>query len=100
MGLQAVARAISHYATTQRSLVLTIRAIGSGRPTFSELRSKTGLKERYLRYIITLLRTQGIVKGERGEAYCYRLAPDAYAQFVKLQLIKAIENASNGRDEE
>jgi hypothetical protein len=51
--------------------------------------------------MITLLRTRGIVKGERGETYRYRLAPDAYAQYVKLQLIKAIENAaSNGKDEE
>jgi len=59
------------------------------------------LKERYLRYMITLLRGRGIVRGERGETYRYRLAPDAYAQYVKLQLIKAIENAaSNGRGED
>ena len=51
--------------------------------------------------MITLLRERAIVKGQRGETYRYRLAPDAYAQHVKLQLIKAIENAaSNGRGED
>jgi hypothetical protein len=51
--------------------------------------------------MITLLRAHGIVKGERGRVYCYRLTPDAYAQHVKISLIKAIENAaSNDRDED
>jgi len=101
LGLQDVARTISHYSSTQRALVLTIKGIGSGRPSFIELEEKTGLKERYLRYMITLLRSRGIVKGERGRVYRYRLTPDAYAQHVKLQLVKAIENAaSNGREQD
>lgn len=97
MGLQDVARVISHYSTTQRALVLTIKAIGSRRVTFDELKKKTGFKDRYLRYIITLLRGHGIIKGERGKEYHYRLTPDAYAEHVKMQQTKAIENAAKDR---
>jgi DNA-binding IscR family transcriptional regulator len=88
-------------ASTQRALVLTIKAIGSGRPSLVELEEVTGLKERYLRYMITLLRARGIVKGERGRVYRYGLTADAHAQHVKISLIKAIENvASNDADED
>ncbi|WP_455285910.1 hypothetical protein [[Eubacterium] cellulosolvens] len=45
-----------------------------------ELKEKTGLKERYLRYMIALLRAHGMVKEEHGGVYRYRLARDAYAQ--------------------
>jgi len=85
--------------TTQEAHVRTIKAIGPGRPTFNELRKKTGFKDRYLRYMITLLRSHGIVKGERSKEYRYRLTPDAYAEHVKVQLTKAIENVAKGREE-
>lgn len=75
----------------------TIKAIGPGRLTFTELRKKTGHKERYMRYMITLLRSRGIVKGERGEEFRYQLTPDAYLQHVKLKLGKAVENAARGQ---
>ena len=76
----------------------TMRAIGSGRPTFSELRKKTGFTERYLRYMITLLRSHGIVKGERGREYRYQLTPDAFMQHVKVQIAKPVENLAKGRE--
>ena len=98
--MQDVARTISHYSSTQKALILTIRAVGSGHTSLAELEERTGLKERYLRYMITLLRNWGIVKGQRGRVYRYRLTPDGYAQHVKLQLIKAIENAASNRDED
>lgn len=98
MGLQDVARVITHYSTTQRALVLAIKAIGPKKVTFIELKQRTGFKDRYLRYIITLLRSHGIVKGELGKEYYYRLTPDAYAEHVKVQLTKAIENAAKGRE--
>jgi DNA-binding IscR family transcriptional regulator len=100
LGLQDVARTISHYGSTQKALVLTIRAIGSGHPSLAELEERTGLKERYLRYMITLLRARGIVRGMRGTVYRYRLAPDAYSQHVRLSLVKAIENAASDRRDE
>lgn len=49
--------------------------------------------------MITLLRSHGIVKGERSKEYRYRLTPDAYAEHVKVQLTKAIENVAKGREE-
>jgi transcription initiation factor IIE alpha subunit len=99
LGLQDVAREISHYTTTQEALVRTIKAIGPGKATFIELRKKTGFKDRYMRYMITLLRSRGIVKGERGREYRYQLTPDAYLQHVKVKLGKAVENAAKGREE-
>ena len=44
------------------------------------MKEKTGLKERYLRYMIALLLARGMVNTEHGEVYRYRLAPDAYAE--------------------
>lgn len=90
---------ISHYSNTQKALILTLRAISSGKPTFKELRKKTGFSERYMRYMITLLRGHGLVKGERGAEYRYRLTPDAFAEHVKLALVKAAENLARGREE-
>jgi DNA-binding transcriptional regulator PaaX len=88
---------LSHYTSTQEGLIRTIKAIGPGKATFIELQKKTGFKDRYLRYMITLLRSRGIVKGERGREYRYQLTPDAYLQHVKVTLGKAIENAAKGR---
>ena len=75
----------------------TIKAIGPGKLSFTELQKKAGFKDRYMRYMITLLRSRGIVKGERGREYRYQLTPDAYFQHVKVKLGKALENAAKGR---
>jgi hypothetical protein len=41
--------------------------------------------------MIALLRERGIVRGERGTVYRYRLAPDAYSQHVRLSLVNPHE---------
>ena len=97
MGLHDVARLLSHYTNTQKGLITVMRAIGADRLTFDQLRRKTGMNERYLRYMITILRSQGIVKGERSDAYRYRLSPEAFSEHVKVKCIKAVENVAKGR---
>jgi DNA-binding IscR family transcriptional regulator len=63
------------------------------------MQRRTGFSERYLRYMVTMLRNRGIVKGERGKEYRYRLTLDAFAEHVKVQLVKALENLAKGRGE-
>lgn len=97
LGLQDVARLLSHYSSTQKGLITVIRALGTERLTFEQLRKKTGMKVRYLRYMITILRGHGIVRGERSDAYRYRLSPEAFAEHVKIKYAKTIENMAKGK---
>jgi len=97
MGLQDVARLLSHYTSTQKGLITVMRAVGTDHLTFDQLRRKTNMSERYLRYMITILRSHGIVKGERSDTYRYRLSPEAFAEHVKVKYVKAIENTAKGK---
>jgi predicted transcriptional regulator len=84
---------LSHYRSTQRNLLRTMVAIGSERPTLRQLQKSTGMSVRYLRYMITILRTHAIVKGERiGEEYRYRLSPEAFGEHIRVRYAKALEN--------
>jgi hypothetical protein len=46
--------------------------------------------------MVTILRGHGIVRGERSDAYRYRLSPEAFAEHVKVKYVKAVENAAKG----
>jgi len=98
MGLEDIAKMITQYKSTQRAIVTVMRSIGTDKPTLSTLITRTRFKERYLRYIITMLRRYGIVKGEKHEdGYKYYLSPDAFAEHIKVKFVQALQNVARGR---
>lgn len=98
MALEDIARMLSHYRNTQRNLLRVMTAIGSERPTLRQLQKSVGMKTRYLRYMITILRGHAIIKGERvGNEYRYRLSPEAFGEHIRVRYAKALENLAKGR---
>lgn len=98
VGLEDIGKMLSRRRATQRNLVIVMTAIGPRRPTLRQLLKSTNMEVRYLRFMITILRGHGIVKGEKVEGkYRYRLTPEAYREHIRVRYAKALEDLAKER---
>lgn len=93
MGLKDVAGLLTNDPETRRRIVDLLTIIGRRQVTFQQLLDESGYKQRYLRFLITKLRSVRLMMGEkRGDEYLYYLSYEGFSTFLKTKYSDAIYN--------
>ena len=93
MGLIDVAGLFTGDPRTQKNIVDLLMIMGDREMTFQELLDDCGFNERYLRFLITKLRSFRLIRGRRwGMDYYYYLSYDGFSTFLKSKFSDAIYN--------
>ena len=95
MGLKDVARLITNDPKTNEKIVDLLTIIGRRKMTFNQLLDETEYKQRYLRFLITKLRSVHLMMGEyqqsnQGKDYFYYLSHEGFSTFLKTKYSDAI----------
>lgn len=93
MGLEDVARLVTNDHKTQKNVIHLLTVLGKRVLTFEQLLEKTEYNERYLRFLITKLRSIRLIMGERREGeYIYYLSYESFSTYLKTKYSDAIYN--------
>ena len=93
MGLSDVAGLLTNDPKTQKKIVNLLVIVGKKEMTFQQLINETGFNERYLRFLITKLRSVRLLMGERRqEEYVYYLSYEGFSTYLKTKYSDAIYN--------
>jgi len=93
MGLNDVAGMVTNDPGTQAKIVNLLNVIGKHQFTFDQLLDVTEYKERYLRFLITKLRSIRLIMGEkRNNQYFYYLSYESFTTYLKTKYSDAIYN--------
>lgn len=93
MGLSDVAGMVTNDTGTQEKIVYLLNVIGKQQFTFDQLLDVTEYKERYLRFLITKLRSIRLIMGEkRNSQYFYYLSYESFTTYLKTKYSDAIYN--------
>ena len=93
MGLNDVAGMVTNDPGTQAKIVNLLNVIGKHQFTFDQLLDVTEYKERYLRFLITKLRSIRLIMGEkRNNQYLYYLSYESFTTYLKTKYSDAIYN--------
>ena len=95
MGLKDVAGLITNDPKTKEKIVDLLTIIGRRKMTINQLLEESGFKQRYLRFLITKLRSVHLMMGEyqknNGEnEYFYYLSHEGFSTFLKTKYSDAI----------
>ena len=95
MGLKDVAGLITNDPKTNEKIVDLLTIIGRRKLTFDQLLEESGYKQRYLRFLITKLRSVHLMMGEYqksngGTDYFYYLSHEGFSTFLKTKYSDAI----------
>lgn len=95
MGLRDVAGLITNDPKTKGKIIDLLTIIGRRKMTFSQLLDESGHKQRYLRFLITKLRSIHLMMGEyqrsnTGNEYWYYLTHEGFSTFLKTKYSDAI----------
>jgi hypothetical protein len=93
MGLSDVAGLLTNDPKTQKKIVNLLVILGRKEMTFQQLINETDFNERYLRFLITKLRSVRLLMGERSqEEYVYYLSYEGFSTYLKTKYSDAIYN--------
>jgi len=93
MGLSDVAGLLTNDPKTQKKIVNLLVILGKKEMTFQQLSNETDFNERYLRFLITKLRSVRLLMGERRqEEYFYYLSYEGFSTYLKTKYSDAIYN--------
>lgn len=93
MGLDDVARMVTNDPETLKNIVSVLNVMGKREMTFKKLMDETGYRERYLRFLITKLRSVRLIMGERRrDEYLYYLSYEGFSTYLKTKYSDAIYN--------
>lgn len=93
MGLDDVAGLVTNDPETRKNIVSLLTVMGRRELTFEQLTDETGHKERYLRFLITKLRSIRLLMGEsRQDRYLYYLSYEGFSTYLKTKYSDAIYN--------
>jgi|GEM_PF-5283311 hypothetical protein len=93
MGLKDVAGLLTSDSETKSRIVDLLTIIGRRQMTFQKLLDESGYKPRYLRFLITKLRSVHLMMGEKhGNEYLYHLSYEGFSTFLKTKYSDAIYN--------
>lgn len=93
MGLSDVAGLLTNDPKTKKKIVNLLVIVGKKEMTFQQLINETDFNERYLRFLITKLRSVRLLMGERRrEEYIYYLSYEGFSTYLKTKYSDAIYN--------
>jgi hypothetical protein len=93
MGLSDVAGLVTNDPKTQKKIVNLLMIVGKKEMTFRQLINETDFNERYLRFLITKLRSVRLLMGERRrDEYIYYLSYEGFSTYLKTKYSDAIYN--------
>ena len=93
MGLEDVAKLVTNDSETTQNIIILLNAMGKREMTFVQLMDETGHGERYLRFLITKLRSIRLIMGERRrDEYLYHLSYEGFSTYLKTKYSDAIYN--------
>lgn len=93
MGLYDVARLVTNDSRTRSKIVNLLNVIGKKQLTLEQILETTDFNERYLRFLITKLRSIRLIMGEkRNNQYFYYLSYESFTTYLKTKYSDAIYN--------
>ena len=93
LGLDDVAGLVTNDPETRKNVVNFLSIMGKKEVTFEQLMDETGYGERYLRFLITKLRSIRLIMGEKRQSgYVYYLSYESFATYLKTKYSDAIYN--------
>jgi len=93
MGLEDVAWLVTNDTRTKDEIVNLLNMIGKKQLTLQQILEATDLNERYLRFLITKLRSIRLITGEkRNNQYLYYLSYESFTTYLKTKYSDAIYN--------
>ena len=93
MGLEDVAELVTNDPRTRGQIVSLLNLTGKRQLTLQQILEATDLNERYLRFLITKLRSIRLLAGEkRGGQYVYYLSYESFTTYLKTKYSDAIYN--------
>ena len=93
MGLYDVAGLVTNDPKTKGKIVNLLNVIGKKQLTLEQILDATDFNERYLRFLITKLRSIRLLMGEkRNYQYLYYLSYESFTTYLKTKYSDAIYN--------
>ena len=93
MAIQDVLYLMSSKKGTQKKIHIVIQALGTSQLTFNELLERTKYTPRYLRYMITKLKSIRLVFGKKTQqGYVYYLSYEGYSSHIQSIYLNPIRN--------
>jgi len=93
MGLKDVAALVTNDPKTQNNIVMLLTVIEKKEVTLEHILAVTEFKDRYLRFLITKLRSIRLLMGEkRHNRYFYYISYDSFTTYLKTKYSDAIYN--------
>jgi transcription initiation factor IIE alpha subunit len=93
MGLNDVAGLVTNDPGTKEKIVNVLNVLGKRQLTLEQLLDATDFNERYLRFLITKLRSIRLIMGEkRNNKYFYYLSYESFTTYLKTKYSDAIYN--------
>ena len=93
MGLNDVAGLVTNDSGTKSKIVNVLNVLGKKQLTLEQLLEATDFNERYLRFLITKLRSIRLIMGEkRSNKYFYYLSYESFTTYLKTKYSDAIYN--------
>lgn len=93
MGLDDIARLVTNDGGTQKNIVSLLQIVGKRKVTLEQLLDATDFNERYLRFLITKLRSIRLLMGEKiNNHYFYYLSYEGFTTYLKTKYSDAIYN--------
>jgi len=93
MAIQDVLYLMSSKKGTQQKILRVMQTLGTTQLTFEELLEKTEYTPRYLRYMITKLKSIRLLFGKKTEnGYSYYLSYEGYSSHIQSIYLSPIKN--------
>ena len=93
MGLDDIAGLVTNERKTRDNVVNLLNVIGKNQLTLEQILDITHFNERYLRFLITKLRSIRLLMGERrNNQYFYFLSYEGFTTYLKTKYSDAIYN--------
>lgn len=93
MGLNDIAGLVTNDPKTKERIVFLLNLIGKKQLSLSNILEHVEYNERYLRFLITKLRSIRLLMGERrGTDYYYYLSYESFTTYLKTKYSDAIYN--------
>jgi hypothetical protein len=93
MGLEDVAKLVTNDPRTMNNIVTLLTLLGKKQKILQQLLDETEFNERYLRFLITKLRSIRLIMGEkRSHQYFYYLSYESFTTYLKTKYSDAIYN--------